>query len=73
MVHPFAPERATCSVIDGEKAKLLGIDTGRTSGWTVVDAFDVMVHLFTAENREKYRLDLLWRDATEVKVASLLT
>lgn len=59
-------------VIDGEKAKLLGIDTGRTSGWTVVDAFDVMVHLFTAENRERYRLDLLWKDATEVKVESLL-
>jgi ribosome-associated protein len=59
-------------VIDAEKTKILGIDTSRESGWTVVDAFDVMVHLFTAENREKYRLDLLWKDAAEVSVESLL-
>ncbi len=59
-------------VIDGEGAKILGIDTGRGSGWTVVDAFDVMVHLFTPENREKYRLELLWRDAQPVPVETLL-
>ncbi|MBX3736895.1 MAG: ribosome silencing factor [Candidatus Didemnitutus sp.] len=59
-------------VIDGEGAKILGIDTGRSSGWTVVDAFDVMVHLFTSDNREKYRLELLWRDAQPVPVEALL-
>jgi hypothetical protein len=31
-----------------------------------------MVHLFTAENREKYRLDLLWRDAIDIPVAGLM-
>lgn len=59
-------------VIDAEKAKILGMDTGQGSGWTVVDAFDVMVHLFTPENREKYRLELLWRDAENVPVAAIL-
>jgi ribosome-associated protein len=59
-------------VIDAEKVKILGIDTSQGSGWTVVDVFDVMVHLFTTENREKYRLDLLWKDAEEVPVSSLL-
>lgn len=59
-------------VIDGEGAKILGIDTSKGSGWTVVDAFDVMVHLFTPENREKYRLELLWRDAQTVPVSALL-
>lgn len=59
-------------VIDAEGAKILGIDTSKGSGWTVVDAFDVMVHLFTPENREKYRLELLWRDAQTVPVAALL-
>lgn len=59
-------------VIDAEGAKILGIDTGRASGWTVVDAFDVMVHLFTPENREKYRIELLWRDAQPVPVEALL-
>jgi ribosome-associated protein len=59
-------------VIDGEKAKILGMDTGQGSGWTVIDAFDVMVHLFTPENREKYRLELLWRDAEPVALDALL-
>lgn len=59
-------------VIDAEKAKVMGVDTSTGSGWTVVDAFDVMVHLFTKENREKYRLELLWKDAHEVDVKKLL-
>lgn len=59
-------------VIDAEKVKILGIDTSQGSGWTVVDVFDVMVHLFTTENREKYRLDLLWKDAEEVPIAQPL-
>lgn len=59
-------------VIDGEGAKLLGIDTSKGSGWTVVDAFDVMIHLFTPENREKYRIELLWQDAQAIDVAKLV-
>jgi hypothetical protein len=31
-----------------------------------------MVHLFTAENRAKYRLELLWKDAVEIPVPGLL-
>ena len=34
-------------VLDEQKAKILGVDTTRTSGWTVVDAFEIMIHLFT--------------------------
>jgi len=59
-------------VIDAEQAKIMGVDTSSGSGWTVVDAFDVMVHLFTKENREKYRLELLWKDAHEVDIRKLL-
>ena len=59
-------------VIDAQKVRILGMDTGRTSGWLVVDAFDVMVHLFTTENRDKYRMESLWKDATQIPVAKLL-
>jgi ribosome-associated protein len=38
----------------------------------VIDAFDVMVHLFTPEQRERYALENLWKDATEVSVSKLL-
>ena len=59
-------------VLDDEKARILGVDTSKGSGWTVVDAFEIMIHLFTPENRDKYRMELLWRDATEVTLQKLL-
>jgi ribosome-associated protein len=59
-------------VLDDNKARILSVDTTKGSGWTVVDAFEVMVHLFTPENRDKYRMELLWRDATELPLARLL-
>ena len=71
-VTRFVDCGATEKVLDAAKARILGIDTSKGSGWTVVDAFDVMVHLFTPENRTKYRLDTLWGDATEVSLTSLL-
>jgi ribosome-associated protein len=59
-------------VLDEEKTRILGIDTTKGSGWTVVDAFEVMIHLFTPENRGKYRMELLWKDATEIMRPKLL-
>jgi ribosome-associated protein len=59
-------------VLDEEKARILGVDTSKGSGWTVVDAFEIMIHLFTPENRDKYRMELLWRDAQELPKAGLL-
>lgn len=59
-------------VLDEQKARILSVDTTKGSGWTVVDAFDVMAHLFTPENRDKYRMELLWRDAVEVPLSKLL-
>jgi ribosome-associated protein len=59
-------------VLDAQQARILGMDATKGSGWTVVDAFEVMVHLFTPENRDKYRMETLWKDATEVSLAQLL-
>lgn len=59
-------------VLDDEKARILSVDTTKGSGWTVVDAFDVMIHLFTPENRDKYRIELLWRDANEMTLSKFL-
>jgi ribosome-associated protein len=58
--------------LDAEKVRIVGIETGQESGWMVIDAFDVMIHLFFAETRERFGLERLWRDATEVSVARLL-
>lgn len=59
-------------VIDAEKVRILGMETAKESGWIVVDAFDVMIHLFTPENRDKYRMELLWKDATSIPLSKLL-
>ena len=48
------------------EVQLIGEDRALSSGWLVVDAFDFMIHLQTAEMREFYRLDQLWKDAPEV-------
>jgi len=59
-------------VLDAQQARILGMDAAKGSGWTVVDAFEVMVHLFTPENRDKYRMEALWKDASEVSIDKLL-
>ena len=58
-------------VLDEQKARILGVDTAKGSGWTVVDVIEIMVHLFTQENRGKYQMELLWKDATELTLSNL--
>ncbi|MGA2018368.1 MAG: ribosome silencing factor [Opitutaceae bacterium] len=58
--------------LDSVKTHIVGFETARESGWAVMDAFDVMVHIFTPEKRERYRLENLWRDARDVPLKDLL-
>lgn len=58
--------------IDGGGIHLVGMEAPQESGWIVIDAFDVMIHLFTGEMRERYGLERLWRDATEISLEKLL-
>jgi ribosome-associated protein len=57
--------------LDAAKAKIVGMEVPQDTGWMVIDAFDVMVHLFTADQREHYALENLWKDAVEVSVPKL--
>ncbi len=59
-------------VLDAAGARIVGRELAPESGWLVMDAFDVMVHIFLPESRDKYRLENLWKDAVEVSVPSLL-
>ena len=58
-------------VLDDDKAKILGVDTSKGSGWVVIDAFEVMIHLLTPENRDRYRIEALWKDASELPLSKL--
>jgi len=58
--------------LDSAKAHIVGVETARESGWTVMDAFDVMIHVFAPEMRSRYGLEKLWKDAREVPMEKLL-
>ena len=59
-------------VIDASKTRIVGIETAQESGWTVIDAFDFMVHLFLEQRRTQYGLENLWKDAADISLAKLL-
>lgn len=58
--------------LDAAQVRLVGMEAPQESGWIVVDAFDLMIHLFTAPMRERYGLERLWRDASEIPLAKIL-
>jgi len=59
--------------LDAAKARIVGMEIPQDGGWMVIDAFDVMVHVFTKDQRELYALENLWKDAVEVSVPKLLS
>ncbi len=71
--HLRALRIETERMLDAAHAPIAGTDGGEPgSGWTVVDAYQVMVHLLTPAQREHYALERLWRDAVEIAVPALL-
>jgi ribosome-associated protein len=60
-------------VLDEVKQPIAGMEVGTYgSGWTVVDAYQIMTHLFTPEQRANYALEKLWKDAEALDVAALV-
>lgn len=69
--HLRALRGALEHVIADLKVPLVGIDESPASGWLVVDAFDVMIHLFMPQQRSEYQLERLWKDAIEIQIEDL--
>ncbi|EPG73561.1 ribosome silencing factor [Leptospira fainei serovar Hurstbridge str. BUT 6] len=42
--------------------------TSSSSGWTLLDYGEFIVHIMTPEKREFYNLDRLWRDAERIEL-----
>lgn len=60
-----------------QEAEKNQIDIRRLEGkdskaWTLIDFGDVIVHIFSKEDREFYNLEKLWSDAAMVNIHSLL-
>jgi iojap-like ribosome-associated protein len=58
--------------LDASHTRIVGMEIVQESGWIVIDAFDVMIHIFLPETRTRYGLENLWKDATEVSVQKLI-
>lgn len=44
------------------------IEGVRNSTWVLMDYSDIIVHIFTPEDREFYNLDHIWKDAKTVEL-----
>ncbi len=71
--HLKALKRDLDKTLKDLNVHILGVDEGDHSGWSVVDAFDVMIHLFTPDMRENYDLESLWKDAGSIETETLLS
>ena len=58
--------------LEASGSRVRGIEAQRESGWTVVDAFDIVFHLFRPDQRAAFRLETLWKDGVDVPVAGIL-
>ena len=69
-------QRQTASIWDEVHARLKqderllpqSVDGAREGAWIVADYLDVVLHVFTPEAREYYRLEELWGDVPAVEV-----
>lgn len=52
-------------------AKMWNMDGYSEGNWAVIDFGCVMVHIFSRETRDFYKLDKLWADAEKIDLASI--
>ena len=62
--HLKAVARAVIDAADVRRSVgVRDLESQAKSGWVVLDLGDVVVHLFTLEQRDYYDLEGLWQDA----------
>lgn len=69
-------ERQARAVVDEVKLRLKqehgllpgGVEGDGAAGWIVLDYLDAVLHVFTAEARERYALEELWHEAPRLEL-----
>jgi ribosome-associated protein len=69
-------ERQARAIVDEVKLRLKqengllpgGVEGEGAAGWIVLDYLDAVLHVFTAEERERYQLEDLWREAPRLEL-----
>ena len=71
-------ERQARAIVDEVKLRLKqehgllpgGVEGEGAAGWIVLDYLDAVLHVFTAEERERYQLEDLWREAPRLELVA---
>lgn len=69
-------ERQARAIVDEVRLRLKqerellpsGVEGDGAAGWIVVDYLDAVLHVFTAEARQRYQLEDLWREAPRLEL-----
>jgi ribosome-associated protein len=69
-------ERQARAIVDEVKLRLkqeekllpAGVEGAGPAGWIVADYLDAVLHVFTAEARQRYQLEDLWREAPRLEL-----
>jgi ribosome-associated protein len=69
-------ERQARAIVDEVRLRLKqerellpsGVEGNGAAGWIVLDYLDAVLHVFTAEARERYQLEDLWREAPRLEL-----
>ncbi|MGE0066713.1 MAG: ribosome silencing factor [Solirubrobacterales bacterium] len=69
-------ERQAGAIVDEVRVQLKrdsgqlpsGVDAGGDAGWVICDYLDCVLHVFTAEARDRFQLEDLWREAPRLEL-----
>jgi ribosome-associated protein len=69
-------ERQARAIVDEVRLRLKqecgmlpgGVEGEGAGGWTVLDYLDAVLHVFTEEARQRYRLEDLWHEAPRLEL-----
>jgi ribosome-associated protein len=69
-------ERQAKAIVDEVRVRLKrdhgllpgGVEGEGAAGWIVLDYLDAVLHVFTAEARQRYQLEDLWREASRLEL-----
>lgn len=72
-------ERQMDAIVDGiveaiskNKIPVKNVEGKDSGSWTLIDLTDVIVHVFSSEQRSYYNLEKLWADAPLVDISGMV-
>ncbi len=55
-------------LLEKEGLKINKVEGAKNSSWVLLDLTDIVIHLFTKEDRIFYNLERIWADAKQVEL-----